>query len=155
MSGSSTDRRAGRSRLRMGVALGLASFAGTCDRIYLFKREAPLSAWPDPACVESRLRAEPSLGDVTAIGPHALSDDPRLTLHTFSVATPEIEVRLWLQTDVAHEDMEISLHWSRLNRRPADAEMNKITGLMDVVEERLLACRGVPQPAAFKSNQNW
>jgi hypothetical protein len=155
MGGSSTDRRAGRSRLRLGVAQGLASFAGTCDRIYQLKREAPLSAWPDPDCVERRLRAEPSLGDVTAIGPYPSSDDARLTLHTFGVATPEIEVRLWLQTDVAHEDMDISLHWSRLNRRPADAEVNKITGLMNVIEERVRACRGVPQPAAFKSNQNW
>jgi hypothetical protein len=133
-----------RSRVLMGVALGLASVAATCDRIYLFKREAPLSVWPDPACVETQLRAGPRLGEVKVTRPHPSSDDRRFTLHTFRVAGPDVQVSLCFQTDAAQQDMDISLHWSRLHHRPSDAEMKKITGLMDLVEDRILECRGVP-----------
>jgi hypothetical protein len=51
--------------------------------------------------------------------------------------------------------MDVSLHWSRLNRRPSAAETKDITGLMDHVEERILDCKGVPQRATYATHQNW
>lgn len=144
-----------RSELALILTVAVMASAATCDRVYVFKREALLSAWPDPACVESTLRSDPPLGDLSIWKPHPSSDDPRFTLQTFHVGTPDLPVSLWLRTDAEHKEMDISLHWSRLHHAPSRTEMAAITGLMDQIEERALKCPGVPQRASYRTRQNW
>jgi hypothetical protein len=143
------------TRLQATVLLGLLSTAGTCDRVYIVNREAPLPNWPDPTCVDSALRASPSLGEVTHVGPRPSMDDSRLTVHHFAVSAPSARVSLWLETDSGHQRMRVRLHWSRMHRQPSEPERAALAGLMDAIEERVAPCSGMPAPSKYAEHRNW
>ena len=138
------------ARVVLSLTAALMLSAGTCDKVHSLKREAPLSLWPDPACIEGALRAAPVLGEVWTRSPHPSPDDPRRTIHEFSIRHGGMDVAMWLDTDAAHRQMNIELYWSRLHRPPSDDELKQINVLMDRIEERISGCRGVPLPSAYR-----
>lgn len=137
------------ARLVVGLTAALMLSAGTCDEVVSVKREAPLSVWPDPACIERALRAAPVFEDFWTRGPNPSPDDPRRTTYEFRIRDGGIDVAMWIDTDAAHERMTIELYWSRLQTRASEAELERINALMDRIQERIQGCRGVPPPSAY------
>ena len=127
-----------------------AFVAATCDRVYAVGREASLSTWPDPACIDRALRAAPALGEVTTRGPYPSQDERQFTVYDFRIENGETHVSMWIETDAAHQQMHIKLYWSRMLNPPSDAELKQINGLMDQMAERISECKGTPAPSAYE-----
>ena len=136
--------------LAVSLMVALAFIAGTCDRVYAVGREASLSTWPDPACIDRALRAAPALGEVTTSDPHPSPDERQFTVYDFRVENGETHVSMGIDTDAAHQQMHIELYWSRMHNPPSEAELKQITGLMDQMEKRILECKGTPLPSAYE-----
>ena len=137
------------------VAVALAFIAAACDRLYVMGRRAPLSTWPDPACINRALRAAPPFETVYEFDPSTSEDNPPVTRYSFSVSDHDTHLSIWLETDAQHQHMNLDIRWSAVNRTPSDTQLKQINALMDQIEEHIGACSGAPLPSAYKAYQSW